>query len=82
MANVGLEDPDQNMYSALKKSKKFKEQNKHKLGKCNGETNKAETTNVEECIIAGANNIKINKYEVKNQICTHDHELGHSSTYM
>ena len=40
---------------------------------------KAETNNVEECIVAEANNIKINEYEVKkNQNWTHDH----SSTYM
>ena len=58
MANVGMEDHDQDVYEALEKNKNFKEQIKQKLGKCNGETKKAETNNVEECIVAGANNIK------------------------
>ena len=45
MANVGMEDHNQDVYDALEKNKNFKDQIKQKLGKYNGETKKTEINN-------------------------------------
>ena len=71
-----MEDKDQHLYGALEENKSLTEKIEQKPGKCNAETKKAATNNIEECRVSEANKILINvyalKFEARNMIINKD----------